>query len=93
MTEPTPTNVYQAVYDGLARVAFLHCFPSMPLPAPDVIADLTVHDIHRACREFAQSTGSETADVLQAVLRAALVATESQPQFTVLDGHSIPDIV
>lgn len=93
MTEPTPTNVYQAVYDGLAQVAFLHCFPSMPLPLPHMIADLTVHDIHRACHEFAAKAGGQTADVLQAVLRAALVATETQPMFTVLDGHSVPDIV
>lgn len=93
MTEPTPTNVYQAVYDGLAQFAFQRCFPSMPLPAPDMIPDLTVHDIHRACHEFAHRTGCETADVLQTVLRAALVAVETQPVFTVLHGHRIPDIV
>ncbi|WP_141752977.1 hypothetical protein [Corynebacterium sp. ACRPX] len=65
----------------------------MPLPVPGMIADLTVHDIHRACHEFAAKSGGQTADVLQSVLRSALVATEAQPMFTVLDGHSVPDIV
>lgn len=86
-------TVFHAFYDALAQTAFRTCYPSMPLPTPGVVADLTMHEVHRAIDDLAKLTGQDRADVLQTVTRAALVSTEAAPVFHILPGQTIPDFV